>query len=164
MSYDVTVCDVMTTQHDVIWHLWGRILTEPFCYDMTSWRHSMTSWQPLTTFGQKYWQWGHVAGGHVAGGRVNAQAFSLSLQLWKAHIIVSACFRICFICIVCYCTMYCIVCYCIVCYCIVLYVIVLYCIVCYCIVYYCIVCYCMLLYCIVCYCIVLYVIVLYCIP
>ncbi len=37
--------------------------------DVTERRH-VTSWHPLTTFGQEYWQRGHVAGGHV-----NAQAF-----------------------------------------------------------------------------------------
>ncbi len=55
--------------------------TEPFCYDIrchvtsrrdVMWRHGVTSWHHLTTFGQEYWQ-----RGHIAGGRVNAQAFSL---------------------------------------------------------------------------------------
>ncbi len=49
--------------------------TEPFCYDIRRhdvlWRHGMTSWHHLMTFGQEYWQ-----RGHFAGGCINAQAFS----------------------------------------------------------------------------------------
>ncbi len=54
--------DIMWWTTDVMWR-----------QGTTSWCH-MTSSHLLTTFGQEYWQRGHVAGGHV-----NAQAFSLAI-------------------------------------------------------------------------------------
>ncbi len=63
--YVMTSHDVTVWRHDVTWR-----------HGTTSWRHGMTSWHPLATFGQEYWQ-----RGHVAGGRVNAPAFSLLLYL-----------------------------------------------------------------------------------
>ncbi len=49
------------------------------------WRHSMTSWHHLRTFGQGYWQ-----RGHIAGGRVNAQVFSLSINIVHVSRIIPA--------------------------------------------------------------------------
>ncbi len=59
-SQFVMTPDVMW-RHDVTWR-----------HNTASRRQGMTSWHSLTTFGQEYWQ-----RGHVAGGRVNAPAFSL---------------------------------------------------------------------------------------
>ncbi len=42
--------------------------------------YGMTSWHPLTTFGQEYWQ-----RGHVAGGRVNATTFSFSQYTYHSN-------------------------------------------------------------------------------
>ncbi len=58
LSWHLTSCDVTARRHDV------------------RWRHSVTSWHPLTTFGHEYWQ-----REHILRGCVNAQAFSFVLFL-----------------------------------------------------------------------------------
>ena len=68
LSWHLMSCDVMARRRDV------------------TWRHSVTSWHPLTTSGQEYWK-----RRHVAGGRVNAHAFSyctinrLNYACFKTH-------------------------------------------------------------------------------
>ncbi len=54
-------------------HTWKiTLVVVSVCLSMIrAWHQDVTSWRPLTTFGQEYWQ-----GGHVVGGRINAQVFS----------------------------------------------------------------------------------------